>query len=336
MKKNIQKNHNSPKALSRGLFPLLLSILYFLPLQTAFGANTTIGVNPSNASYKLGTSETISIVIDGHGDSFNAAQATVSISSKMLITGVTLGDCNFSFVKIPTITNLSFTGVILGSSSQKCTVYTVTVLPTVAGSGRIDFSNVSIKSSSKAQEILNSVQNGNYSIASLANGIISITVTPTPSIQVPGTSLTTTSTTSGNYIVLLQAVDSNKVPLKGVTISLDPSSTTKVLPANKTLFQSKTNQSGVVKFTNVSSGIHTAIITNGDQQLAKTILNVAGPEHTIVLGIEAQNMKKTVKPFSWMFMAGLIIFMFCLFFILIRFTLVKHLVKRKMATNEKE
>src|SRR5207249_1544493 len=95
---------------------ILLSIL-MLPLwlvaPAAHAASATMSIAPYTGSYTVGAPFSVDLVIDGKGEAFNAAEATVDVSSALQITNVILGDCHFSFIKTPTTTDPSFTGAIL-------------------------------------------------------------------------------------------------------------------------------------------------------------------------------------------------------------------------------
>jgi hypothetical protein len=117
----------------------------------AYAASGTIGVSPtSGAIYTLSNLFSVDLVIDGHGDAFNAAQATVNVSTGAQIENLILGDCHFSYVTTPTTTDPSFVGVILGGSSKKCTVYTLVLNPT-AQTTTIDITNARLKNTLRPQ-----------------------------------------------------------------------------------------------------------------------------------------------------------------------------------------
>src|SRR3989344_4857772 len=60
----------------------------------------TINANPSSANITVGQLFNVDVVIDGGGQVFNAAQATIAVSSNLLIQSLTVtnpssGGCNF-------------------------------------------------------------------------------------------------------------------------------------------------------------------------------------------------------------------------------------------------
>lgn len=161
----------------------------------------TMNITPSNGSYTVGQLFTISLVIDGGGQDFNAAQADIAISSNLEVQSLTLtpnevGGCGFAFVnqvKTPTITDPSFAGAILQTSKANCTLFTMTLLAKSVGTGSIALSKVSVKSFSGHRDILLSSQNGNYILAFEVTPTSIPTTPPTPTpTSVPPT-LTPTS-----------------------------------------------------------------------------------------------------------------------------------------------
>ena len=136
----------------------------------------------------VGQQFVVNLVIDGGGQAFNAAQASVSIPSNLTIQNLTItppasGGCNFTFVTTkftPTITDPSFAGAVLnGSVQQSCILYSMVLQGNVAGIGTITISRGSVKAYANSGEIILSTQNGVYTIGS------AITPTPTPIIPTP-------------------------------------------------------------------------------------------------------------------------------------------------------
>ena len=81
------------------LFILAITILLFplLGIRKSYAESATIGFSPATGSF--GKEFVVSLLVDGHGDKFNAAQATVHASSSLAIKDLVLGDCHFSFLK---------------------------------------------------------------------------------------------------------------------------------------------------------------------------------------------------------------------------------------------
>src|SRR5437660_243341 len=107
------------------LFLFNVFIFFVFVTPSAFANTANISLSPTTGSF--GKPFTVSVIVNGGGDKFNAAQATVTIPDSIFIQNLITGDCNFSFLQTPTVSNASFSGVLLGSSLQKCTVYTMTL-----------------------------------------------------------------------------------------------------------------------------------------------------------------------------------------------------------------
>jgi len=245
---------------------ILTSFVFLLfGSSPVIAAKTTIMVAPSTGSYNA--SFQVSVVIDGNGDVFNAAEAIASVSANLAVQDVVLGDCNFSYIRPPSVANLSFRGVALGKSLKKCTVYTATLAPVSQGSGSVTLSEASVKRYGDAVNVLSSVQNGSYTLT----GAVSVNTATTPEPQ------------EGLYSVVLNvsSVKENK-PLDGIKVVLKSVSSDKPL-------ESVTDKSGRVQFLNIPSGVYqqTAEGFSGD-----TIINVTGPNKVLVLGIKLTPAEK--------------------------------------------
>jgi hypothetical protein len=139
------------------------------------GVSATINVTPPTGSVSPGEQFSVDVVLDGGGQAFNAAQATVAVSSNLTLQAVTItpqasGGCNFTFANensTPSITNPSFAGAILNDSSNHCTLYTLKLsVNGTSGTGVVSITNGQVKSSVDHSEIFLSSQNGNYTIVS--------------------------------------------------------------------------------------------------------------------------------------------------------------------------
>ncbi len=142
-------------------------------------AAATIGASPASSTVTVGTPFTVNVTVNGGGTAFNAAQATVAVSSNLTVSGLaspSASPCNFTYAgQAPGISNPSFAGAILAGSSTSCNVYTLTLTPNAAGTGTITFTNGSVKAYANNAEILSSVQNGTYTLS-----VAAPTNTPTP------------------------------------------------------------------------------------------------------------------------------------------------------------
>lgn len=148
----------------------------------------TINVSPSSGSFAIGQQFTVSVVIDGGGQVFNAAQANIALSSNLsiqafVLTPATSGGCNFTFAnnkKTPTALDPSFAGAILNGSSSRCTVYSLVLSATAPGTGTITLTKAEVKAYGEHGEILLSVQNGSYTITSAPTPTPTTAPVPTP------------------------------------------------------------------------------------------------------------------------------------------------------------
>lgn len=149
-------------------------------LSSAEAATATISVSPASGTLVVNSPTSIAVTVHGGGTAFNAAEVTASVSSRLTVTGLTPGNCNFTYTQTPTTANPSFAGAMLSASSTSCTVYTLSVMPGSVGSGTITLSNGSVKSFASSSEILSSLQSGSYIIsAPTATPTNAPTATPT-------------------------------------------------------------------------------------------------------------------------------------------------------------
>lgn len=141
------------------------------------GPTATIKATPSAGSVVTGQSFSVDIVVDGGGQTFNAAQAHLTLSNNLIIQSVTSvpqasGGCNFTYVNqglTPTVAHPSFVGAILNGSSTRCTAYTLNLQATGTGTGTISIINGSVKSSVDHSEIFSSVGNASFVIGATAS-----------------------------------------------------------------------------------------------------------------------------------------------------------------------
>lgn len=251
--------------ISRKIFLVLGVILFFtfmVGIKTAHAASATISVSPHTGTY--GTPFTVDVVVDGGGQAFNAAQATVAISSNLTPTNLVLGDCNFSFVSTPSIANPSFAGIILGNSSKRCTVYTVTLTPVAKGDGSVSLSKASVKRYGDAVNILSSLQNGAYTLTAALKDPSSALL---PTVLPPKANL---------YSIVLTITNSDGTPVKTTPVTLKS-------VAAHTLLRVTTDAKGTAQFSNIEPGIYDATVAN---YVGEKILNVSGNNHVLVLGIK--------------------------------------------------
>lgn len=237
------------------------------------GPAIQIVANPSTSNVTVGTPFNVDVAVsetNGASTAFNAAQAIVSVSSNLSVTGIhnaTSNACNFQYTKHPTTSDPSFAGAIYGNSSTGCTVYTMTLTPTSTGTGTITFSNDSIKAYADNSEILTGVQNGSYTI----NGITS--PTPTSGLQ----QLTVTSPLQTYYLnntyTLAGTKDANTT-----TVYVNGSSSGVTYPTSTT-WQVSESLAALGENNTPSDNTFTIYGSNGTNQTATQTIDVS--RHTL-------------------------------------------------------
>ncbi|MDO8269667.1 MAG: hypothetical protein Q7T54_03290 [Candidatus Levybacteria bacterium] len=143
----------------------------------------TLNISPFSGEFSVGQTLSATVVIDGGGQAFNAAQAEISISSNLQVMSLIVippeqGGCNFTFSKrkVPTVSNPSFAGSIASGFSQNCSLFTMTLQVNAIGDGMINLSRAAVKAYKGNWDILYSTQNGNYTLIEF----VEPTLTPTP------------------------------------------------------------------------------------------------------------------------------------------------------------
>lgn len=246
--------------------PVLLLSFFILVPQT-FASQTVMEVTPKGGSFDKPFP--VSIMIDGKGDVFNAAESTVILSPNLSVKDVTLGDCNLSYLTTPNVDNLSFSGVILSGSSKKCTVYRATVIPTAKGKATISLSKSAVRRYGDAVNVLTTSTNGSYTLTGVSS--------TKPQKQ-------SEEKANGLYTVSINLVAKENEPLQDAIIILASPSATSPL-------QTKTNQAGEAQFSSIKQGIYQATVTKNGKEVAKTIVNVKGSNPNLTFGINLENQK---------------------------------------------
>lgn len=256
--------------IAHGLFFVFVFILYsgVNPLAAhAAKMNTT----PSEGSYITGNPFSVSVVIDGENQAFNAAKATINISNNISVEDIILGNCNFSYVDTPTVSDLSFVGVLLGPSKQNCILYTLKLVPLAQGTGQITLSNASVKKAGDALEILNGVKNGSYTFS--GNTI-------TPSV----TPMVTITENGKPYELSLKVYARNDQPLEGATVIITPQNE----QSDKKSLQTTTDVRGIAGFKELPEGMHLVTVERDGEKIAESVITVGGDSKTMVLSIQEQ------------------------------------------------
>ena len=251
-------------------FVISFLLLFQLSANELYAASATIDLSPDKGSF--GDAYPVDLIINGHGDKFNAAQATVTVSPKMLIKDLTLGDCNFSFLHTPSIQNPSFSGVIVSTYATKCTAYTLILVPIQKGEASLTFSKASVRRYGDAVEVLKSAQDGSYTLTNAQK----------PS-AILGTQ-TSNPSQDGLYTLNLNVYTTGNKPVSNATVILNSVETKKQQ-------QVKTDNTGIAHFSNLKAGVYDAVVQQGFTKVGETIINVSGPNHVLTIGINLDAQK---------------------------------------------
>jgi hypothetical protein len=248
------------------VFVVSFFLFFIYNIQEVSAANATMVFSPGTGSF--GKEFTVNLVVDGHGDKFNAAQATVTLSSNLKIQNLVLGDCNFSYLKTPSIQNPSFSGVILSAGSTNCTVYTLTLTPVAKGKASILLSKASVKRYGDAAEILSLTNNATYTLTGIPKR---------KSDLQPNTSQ------KGLYTLYFKVLSPNgKVSNDSVILS-------SISKKNKQ--QTITDNNGIAHFSNLQAGVYDATVKESNNKVGDTIINVSGSNHVLTFGINLSDQK---------------------------------------------
>lgn len=243
--------------------------LFLLTSHPIFAANTTMEFSPSSGSFDKPF--TINLVIDGHGERFNAAEATVTIPSSLKVENLVLGDCNFSFLKTPSREQPSFQAVLLSQYATKCTVYTLTLVPVAKGEASVTLSNTSVKRFGDAADILAATKNGKYTL--------------TGNSQTQTTEIQTVSQADNNlYSVTINIFTKKDEPANNAMVLLHP-------VEKKDELKGTTDDKGKVQFSDIKSGIYSVIVEKDKKKVGETIINVRGSQRVLTLSIDLEAQK---------------------------------------------
>jgi hypothetical protein len=265
---------------------ITLGILLLAVPTSAFAA--AIQITPHSGSLSANRPISIAVVIDETADAFNAAQANVTLSNNLTVADLVMGDCEFSFIKTPSIQDPSFVGVSLGTAKKNCTVYTLSVLPNGSDPATIALTNGSVKRHGDAKELLTAVQNGNYTVGSenigtiisnlLANNVSSDSLVPVTSAA----STIETESNLDNYTVSVKVFDTGKNPLANSTVTLQP----QLQATDAQVQEIQTNKDGVAEFKNVSPNVYTVRAKHDGDVIAEQIMNAQGKQPILTMGLQ--------------------------------------------------
>jgi hypothetical protein len=173
-----------------------------------------------------------------------------------------------------------------------------------------------VKKFGNAEEILQSVQGGTYTVNSATGSSSQQDTTTTTqstaqesSSETSNQALTTAPESDpGLTTVVLKVVDNNNNPIPGATVSLSAAGSTSAQSGTNTAlttqpgqqetdtqaaptaqFQAITDEAGIAHITNVPAGVHTIEVKKDDEkQIASKIVNVPANERVMRLGIQEQ------------------------------------------------
>jgi len=270
-------------------FTLILFVFILLGLKNSGSVNAaSIFPLPDKGNYSVGQTFTTSIIINGEGTAFNAAKVNIVPSENIQIQDIILGDCDFAFVNTPTINSPSFTGVILGDSSTKCTVYTLTLKALSSGQEYLSLSNGSVKAYKKSTEILSSLKNGVYTMSGSSNTQANSTsgagrlIERLNKPQVEGN-------TGSDYKVIFGVKNEDGSPLPGTMVVL--------VSQESKEYRELSDAQGIVEFSNIPKGIYKVKTVFKDGKTSEKVLNIDGANKTIALGVQA---KKKAFDYRWL------------------------------------
>ncbi|MEK7572070.1 MAG: carboxypeptidase-like regulatory domain-containing protein [Patescibacteria group bacterium] len=299
----------------RYILTLFLSNVLLLLMPTDALA-ATITLSPSAGTFATNAPFTVAMIIDEETTAFNAAQAKVVLSENLTVQDMTLGNCDFSFVKTPSVQDLSFVGVTLGGSKQNCTIYSLTLLPNRAGTATITMTDGSVKKYGDGSELLTAVQYGNYEIGSgntnniVANIFTSSEETPLVPVSAPATTaILKTEKDLEAYTVSIKVIDEDNRPLEEAVVTLKPQ-----LNATSPIIKTgETDASGLVTFADVAPDIYTVTAKKNDKIIAEQIVNTQGSSPVLTLGLQ-QNKQEAPNYLGFIVgLAGVILVVLYLF-----------------------
>jgi len=309
----------------KSLFIFLVTGFFVFSFNSNVNAadSASISLFPNQGNFNVNDVFTVDVVVDGGGMQFNAAKATLNLSNNVAIQDLTLGDCGFAFVNTPSVKKPSFTGVLLGSSSGKCTVYKLTLKATSEGTASLSLVDGSIKSYKRSEEILSSLGTATFTIDSPSsqstgqqnnpqinqtNQVVAQPIETPPSQAEPS-----------SYTVVFTIKDESGTPLANATTVLTPQASTGAPMPNQTVLS---ESDGTVKFYNVPKGVYKVETTYRNAKVADNVLAINGPTQTITLGIQAK------KTFNYLWLLLIIPFVAIIALVVYLFT-----KKRKPVTH---
>ena len=304
---------DSKRLKRKTLFVIFIAIFFIclFKLSAEAAGAASIYPLPNNGNYNLNDTFTVDLVVDGDGTQFNAAKGQLTLSNNLIIQDLTLGDCGFAFVNTPSTKKPAFTGVILGSSSDKCIVYRLTLKAIGEGTGSLSVTDGSVKSYEKAQEILGSLGAATFTIGSASSQTVHQQNIQTNQFAQPMTAVQNQAEPS-SYTVVFTIKDADGNPLKDAVVVLNPQTANKVgLPSQTVISKSD----GTAEFTNIPKAVYRIDTVYKNKKLAENVLAINGTAKTITLGIQ---VKKTFNYFWLLLIIPLAIIILAIYLLIKR------------------
>lgn len=275
---------------------LFFAFVFLVNTKDGFVASGTISVQPLSGSYSNGETFDVSIRVDGGGTALNASKANVAVSESLQVENVILGDCGFAFVTTPSITSLSYAGVILGGSVNSCTVYRLKLKVISGSNGFVFISDGSIKSYDNSEEIFSKVNNSSYSFEGTTQAISS-DFKPSPT-QAP---IISNSNGSKYYTLIYGVTPPGKSQVENLKVVLDQDQPNEIIVVPAPSSQDPTIFTAV--FDNVEAGVHTIDVLENEESISQEVVNIEGQDREISLGVAP----KPSTSILWYALAGIVL-----------------------------
>lgn len=251
------------------LFGFILCFVVHGSPVSALAKTAKIYVSPASSNVKTSQEFQVGIYIDGGGQNFNGAQATVTLSPGLSVQSIEPGDCNFTYLVTPSVANPSFAGAALGKVLANCRIYTLNLVATTAGTDKVTLSKASVRSAVDTSEILSSLQGGSYKVTGQT---VSATSAPVTSA----------------YELDIKVVDINGLPI--------PQAQVFVFGNNKASTSANTSSNGVAVFSNLRAGLYTVDVKQNNLTVTKEV-SLAGSNPVVNLEMKLEeNQKQSPSP----------------------------------------
>jgi hypothetical protein len=222
------------------------------------GTTATISATTSASdSQEIGQEFSVSIVVDGGGQSFTSFGASVS-TSNLTVVSLTKGGSVSNWTTEPSASSLNFFGAVAGQTSN-VTVYTIVVKGQNAGAASITISNGAVKSTDgyTITDIFGSAGNGSYTISSpvVVGGETDPADQPTSNTSVAVNKSTSSTATSSSKTSSTAADSSVSTATEPDSAQIAQSTTTASDTSTKTTTTSTKSENKGLLFKILSLGL---------------------------------------------------------------------------------